>query len=285
MFETSPQAGRIERDAARAAEIARVRALALDRRRREAHVAAIVVEHPGRAAGVGAAVVRREHDDGVVELADRLEEGHQPADVLVDAVEHRRVGFHVPREERAVGGVGVRPSAARAGRRRELRSRRESARSRAGAASAPRGSPSSRRRSGRGTSRGRRASPAAARAPRCARCRGGTAWSRDDARSSLTYWIAALGPVVGRVVVARVLVDRHELVPHHELRREEEVRLALHEAVERVEPALRRPVVLRPRRHGVQRRRVVPLAGHDRLVAGGAQVSAKVAASSGISPE
>ena len=58
---------------------------------------------------------------------------------------------------------------------------------------------------------------------------------------------------------------------HHELGGEEEVRLALHEAVERVEAALRRPAVLRAGLHGVEGRRVVPLAGHDRLVAGGAQ--------------
>ena len=138
-------------------------------------------------------------------------------------------------------------------------------------ATAPRGSPSSRRRSGRGTSRGRAAWPAAARAPRCARCTAGTASSGDDARSSLSDSIAALGPVVGRVVVARVLVDRHQLVPQHELGGEEEVRLALHEAVERVEAAVRRPAVLRPGRHAVRCRRVVPLAGHDRLVAGRAQ--------------
>ena len=43
-------------------------------------------------------------NDGVVELADRLEESDQAPDVLVDAVEHRRIGFHVAREERAVGG-------------------------------------------------------------------------------------------------------------------------------------------------------------------------------------
>ena len=262
--------GRIQRRAARAAEVVRVRPLALDRRRRQAHVAAVVVEHPGGTAGIGAAVVRREDDDGVVELADRLEKRDQPSDVPVHAIEHRRIRFHVAGEQRPIGRVGGIPARRPRVGRRESRSLRNQPH-----LELPLPARLAHRRPARVVAttllrevvrlRLQRRMHRVVRDVEQERLR------RRRSAQCLHVLDAALGPVVSRVVVARVLVDRHELVSQHQLRGEKEVGLALHEAVERVEPALRRPVVLRTGWHAIRRRRVVPLPGHDGLVAAGAQ--------------
>src|ERR1700724_1149535 len=57
------------------------------------------MERSSRSGRVGAAIVRRKHEDRVVELAEAVQERDETADILVGAVEHRRIGFHVTEEQ------------------------------------------------------------------------------------------------------------------------------------------------------------------------------------------
>ena len=78
---------------------------------------------------------------------------------------------------------------------------------------------------------------------------------------------AMVGPVVGGVVVGRVLVDWRERVVVDDARRKEIAGLAFHEAIELVEAALARPALVRRGAVG----RVVPFADADRGVAASPQ--------------
>src|ERR1700730_14008105 len=57
------------------------------------------MERSSRSSRVGAAIVRRKHENRVVELAEAVQERDETADILVGAVEHRRIGFHVTDEQ------------------------------------------------------------------------------------------------------------------------------------------------------------------------------------------
>ena len=263
-------AGRIQGVAARSADEIQALTLALDRVFGEAREAAVVVDRADRSAGVRAAIVRREHDDRVVALAHPFEERDEPAEILVGAVEHRRVGFHVPREQRPIGGLGVVPGRHHGVRGRQPGSRRDQAQLQLAPVS-------------RLADAGPALVVAAAvlgdvlrlglerRVHRVVRDvekerlvgRGGAVLAHEAHR--------LLGPVVGGVVVPRVLVDREQRIAEHQPRREEEVGLAFHEAVEVLEATLRRPGVLDRGGQAQGPGRVVPLADHHRRVSGGAE--------------
>jgi len=53
----------------------------------------------GRTGRVGATVVGGEHEDRIVEFTESLQQCDEPADILVGAVEHRGIGFHVADEQ------------------------------------------------------------------------------------------------------------------------------------------------------------------------------------------
>ena len=81
------------------------------------------IDEAQRPALLAGAVVRQHHDDGVVELAAGLEKIHQPGDLPVELVQHRRISRLQPRHQRAQGrgmavprlnaGVGWRQDSAR----------------------------------------------------------------------------------------------------------------------------------------------------------------------------
>jgi hypothetical protein len=68
-----------------------------------------VAARPGRPAFGRAAVVRSEHDDGVVELAIRVDGREQAAEILVDVVDHGRVDLLVACETRSLRTGVLRP--------------------------------------------------------------------------------------------------------------------------------------------------------------------------------
>ena len=98
-------ARRVDRRTATAADPLGPFEIDLDRQGRQSGIAPVEVQGAGRARGIGAAIVGRENYDRIVELAQFTEQCHEAADILVGAVEHRGIGFHVAREELApVGG-------------------------------------------------------------------------------------------------------------------------------------------------------------------------------------
>ena len=262
--------GGIERNALRAAQLRQHAALMLQRLRGQAGIAPVVEHHAVFAARIGAAVVGGKQDDGVVEFADRFEEGHELADILVGVVEHAGEGFHVARIERPIGGVGVVPvRRARVGGGQSGVGRNQAHLDLALVTRGARGGPAGVvlalvlcHVGGLGLQR---------------RVHGVVGHIEEErfgriALAQLAHEADALvHPVVAGVVVARVFVDRQDLIVQHQAGREKMVGLAVHEAVVGVEAALTGPVVLRSARHIVGGRRVVPFADHDGFVAGGAQ--------------
>ena len=67
------------------------------------------MQRAGGPGGVGAAIVGSEDKDRVVELAELFEQRHEAADILVGAVKHRGIGFHVPRKEPLLVGGNIVP--------------------------------------------------------------------------------------------------------------------------------------------------------------------------------
>ena len=236
----------------------------------QAGVTAVVEHHAVLATGVGAAVVRREQDDGVVQFTDVFEILDQLADILVGIVEHACKCFHVARIQRPILGVGVIPQGCAWVGCGQLGVRRDQPH-----LDLPFVACLARRRPAHvvfalvlGHIR---------RLGLQRRVHGivGDVEEERFGRVALAQFLdeadALIHPVVTGVVVARILVYRQHLVAQHQACREKVVGFTIHEAVIGVETALRRPVVLRPALRIVRRRRVVPLADHDGFVSGCAQ--------------
>ena len=108
------------------ADVVDARDLLLDRLALQV-VGAHGVDHAERPALLAGAVVGHDHDQRVVELARRLEEGHQPREVLVGMVEHGGVGGLQAREQAALALGHVGPGAHRVVARRQARALRHDA--------------------------------------------------------------------------------------------------------------------------------------------------------------
>ena len=200
----------------------------------------VIVNRAARPTGRGAAVVGRKHDDGVVEGTERLQESHQPAEILVDTVEHRRVDLHVACIQAPVSGRGLVPVG--------------NHRVRGGEARAVGNKPQRELTLVTGLAQRRPAGVVAAavlaeirRLRLQWRVHGVVRdiqekWLLGCSSMHLAYETHSfVGPVVGGVVIVRVFVDGQQCVAEHQPSRKKEVRLASQKAVEVVEATLARP--------------------------------------------
>ena len=81
----------------------------LHRQSRQPGIAPVEMQCAGGPGGIGAAIVGSEDKDRVVELAELFEQRHEAADILVGAVKHCGIGFHVPRKEALLVGGNIVP--------------------------------------------------------------------------------------------------------------------------------------------------------------------------------
>ena len=257
-------AHRIERRDFTAADLFALREIGLERQRRQAGKAPVEIDIAVGAGRTCAAVVGREHDEGVVEFAHLGEQRDQLADVLVDAVEHRGIGFHVPHEVRTlIGGQAVPGGHLRvAWRERRVRghqAQRLLACEPLRAHHIPAGLIAATVLGEVGLFGLKRAMD---RIEGQVKKEGfvGMVVARLSHKAH-----AVVGPVVGGVVVGRVLVDWGEGVVVDDACREEIAGLAFHEAIELVEAALAWPALIGRGAVG----RVVPFADADGGVAAG----------------
>ncbi len=261
-------AARVVRRGPRSADLVQARVVGVD-------VVALEQVHvvgggPGDLALTRRAVVREEHEDRVVEAADRLELRDQATDVLVDPVHHRGVDLHVPGEQLLLPRVEVVPRpdvvvllrVARGelqplGHDPELLLAREPLRAQG---VPPRVVPAAvlRHLLGPGVERRVHRTVREVQEERLLGiARGALAEHRDR----------VVGQVVGEVVAVRVPVDLDDVVVLHDPVRVVEVREGVEDAVEAVEAPLARPRVLRTGRRAVRVLGQVPLPHHHRGVA------------------
>src|SRR6516164_11437493 len=81
----------------------------LDWQRRQSGMAPVEMQCAGWPGGVGTAIVAREDKDRIAEFAEFLEQCYKAADILVGAVEHCRIGFHVARKKTLLVGRNIVP--------------------------------------------------------------------------------------------------------------------------------------------------------------------------------
>jgi hypothetical protein len=238
----------------------------VDRQWRQPGIAPVEVQGAGGSRGVGTAIVGREDKDGIGQLPDLVEQCHEAADILVGAVEHRGIGFHVARKEMPLLGGNIVPGGygrialGQPGPRRDQSHRQLALKA-----------------------RGANCIPAGIVLAAIFRqiCFLGLQWPMHGIIGDIEeerpgrVLVADLAdkadrlvhPIVGRVIALGIGVDRSDDVVVDDPRRKKVPGLAFEKSIETVESAIGGPG--RVRRDTV--RRIVPLADGDRCVSGGAQ--------------